>query len=84
MSFPRSRSMFVVERACPPGAGHATRATVTPTDVPNVDLHGGTDPNVNLPNYVVNFNDIGLMVQAFAGWPYPYSDPGDCPDVASW
>ena len=58
--------------------------TVTPTDVPNIDLHGGTNPSVNPPNYLVNFNDIGLMVQAFAGWPYPYSDPGDCPDVASW
>ena len=58
--------------------------TVTPTDVPNIDLHGGTDPSSDPPNYLVNFNDIGLMVQAFAGWPYPYSDPGDCPDVGTW
>ena len=57
---------------------------VTATDVPNIDLHGGTNPSEDPPNYLVNFNDIGLMVQAFSGYPYPYSDPGDCPDVAGW
>ena len=60
--------------------------TVTATDVANVDLHGGQCSNaaVDPPNYVVNFVDIDLMVKAFAGWPYPYSDPGDCPDVCCW
>ena len=60
--------------------------TVTSTDLPNVDLHGDADgdANVNPPNYIVNFNDIGLLVKAFEGWPYPYSDPGNCPDVAGW
>ena len=58
--------------------------TVTDTDVPNIDLHGGTDPTNDPPDYLVNFNDIDLMVKAFAGWPYPYSDPGDCPDDSAW
>ena len=60
--------------------------SVTSTDLPNVDLHGDAagDANVNPPNYIVNFNDIGLLVKAFEGWPYPYSDPGDCPDVGTW
>ena len=55
--------------------------TVTSTDVPNIDLHGdaGGDANVSPPNYIVNFNDIGLLVKAFEGWPYPYSDPAECP-----
>ena len=56
----------------------------TTTDVPNVDLHGGINPNVDPPNYRVDFNDIGWMVKAFNGYPYPFNDPGDCPDVANW
>ena len=60
--------------------------TVTATDVKNLDIHGndGGDANEDPPNYIVNFDDIGLLAKAFEGWPYPYSDPGDCPDVGAW
>ncbi len=33
----------------------------------------------------VNFADIADMISAFQGYPYKYSDPGDCPaDVGAW
>ena len=56
---------------------------LTVSDVENLDLHGagGGDPNEDPPNYVVNFADIADTVSAFQGYPYKYSDPGDCPDV---
>ena len=59
---------------------------VTVTDIKNLDLHGndGGDAGVAPPNHVVNFADIANTVKAFQGRPYPYSDPGDCPDVADW
>ena len=58
----------------------------TPTDKPNVDLHGSGTGNADVdpPNYLINFDDIGWAVKAFAGYPYPFEDPGDCPDVAVW
>ena len=56
------------------------------TDVANLDLHGndGGDAGVDPPNYAVNFADIANMISAFQGWPYPYSNPGDCPDIGTW
>lgn len=50
------------------------------------DLHGNDagDASVDPPNYVVNFADIANIIAAFQGRPYPYSDPGDCPDVDAW
>ena len=58
----------------------------TVPDVRWVDLHGddGGDANVDPPNFVINFSDIGFAVFAFQGRPYPWSDPADCPDVSSW
>ena len=59
---------------------------LTVTKVENLDVQGGGggDPNVDPPNYAVNFADIADMVSAFQGYPYKYSDPGDCPDVPDW
>ena len=59
---------------------------VTTTGISNVDLHGneGGDAGVDPPNYVVNFADIANIVGAFQGRPYPYSDPGDCPENGAW
>ena len=59
---------------------------LTTTDVKNVDLHGNDngDDTVDPPNYVVNFVDIANMISAFQGRPYPYADPGDCPDIGAW
>jgi len=36
------------------------------------------------PDFVANFADIAVMVLAFQGRPYPYLDPGDCPEVEAW
>ena len=51
-----------------------------------VDIHGdgGGDAKVDPPNYVVNFSDIGFMVLAFQGRPYPFQDPGECPVRIMW
>ena len=60
---------------------------LTVTDVANLDLHGagGGDPNLDPPNGTVNFADVADMVSAFKGYPYKYSNPGDCPtDVGTW
>ena len=48
-----------------------------------VDMHGNDagDANVDPPNFVVNFADIGFIVLAFQSRPYPFSDPADCPDI---
>ena len=35
-------------------------------------------------NYLVNFLDINLMMQAMQGWPYLGGPPGDCPDEPDW
>ena len=58
----------------------------TVTKIENLDLHGNDagDATVDPPNYKVNFDDIGWMIKAFQGYPYPFNDPGDCPDVAAW
>ena len=52
----------------------------------DVDLHGnGAGDAVNdPPNGVVNFADIGFMVLAFQGRPYPFSNPAGCPDIGYW
>ena len=52
-----------------------------------VDMHGdgsGTSGSqmFDPPNYVANFADIQFIVRAFQGWPYPFDDPAQCPDVA--
>ena len=62
------------------------RPGLTITDLKNLDLHGndGGDATIDPPNHVVNFADVANIVMAFQGWPYPYSDPGDCPDVDVW
>ena len=60
---------------------------LTITDVANLDLHGNDGGNAanDPPNFVVNFSDIANMISAFQGYPYPYSDPADCPtDVGTW
>lgn len=59
---------------------------VTATGIWNLDLHGddGGQAHADPPNYVVNFADIANMIGAFQGRPYPYDDPGDCPDVGAW
>ena len=59
---------------------------LTLPEVAWVDLHGndGGAATYDPPNYVVNFADIGFIVRAFQGRPYPFSDPGDCPDVGAW
>jgi hypothetical protein len=58
-------------------------------DIMSVDIHGDNsgppgcqayDP----PNYVANFADIAFIILAFQGRPYPFYDPGDCPDIATW
>lgn len=66
----------------------ATPGSAAP-DVTWVDLHGndtGTPGSeaFDPPNYVANFSDIQFMIQAFQGLPYPFADPGDCPDAAAW
>ena len=62
---------------------------LTVPDTRWVDMHGnstgtpgseGFDP----PNYVANFSDIQFMILAFQGRPYPFYDPGDCPDIGVW
>lgn len=51
-----------------------------------VDMHGAgrgravEDP----PDFVLNLTDVQFIVLAFEGRPYPFSDPADCPDVATW
>ena len=59
---------------------------MTLPDIMAVDMHGNEagDANVDPPNFVSNFADIGFIVLAFQGRPYPFSDPADCPDVGSW
>ena len=56
------------------------------TDVPNVDLHGASTGNADIdpPNFGTNFDDIAWIIKAFEGYPYPFSDPGDCPNVTTW
>ncbi len=50
-------------------------------NVMRVDLQGNESSNAatDPPDYVANFADIQFIVQAFQGWPYPFSDPADCP-----
>jgi len=59
---------------------------ITLSDMMDVDLHGnGAGDAVNdPPNGVVNFADIGFMVLAFQGRPYPFSNPAGCPDIGYW
>jgi len=54
--------------------------TVWP-DTTWMDIHGDDfgDASIDPPNFVINFADIQPMVMAFQGYPYPFSDPGDCP-----
>lgn len=46
-----------------------------------LDIHGDDYGNAvyDPPNGAVNFADVQLMVLAFAGNPYPFADPLDCP-----
>jgi len=55
-------------------------------DITWVDVHGDNagSASVDPPQSVANFADIGAMVLAFTGRPYPYTDPADCPDVDTW
>jgi len=47
--------------------------------MPRVDLVGTSGPGTpNTPNQVVNFTDVAADVNAFAGFPYPYTVPA-CP-----
>ena len=59
---------------------------LTVPEITWVDLHGndGGDANVDPPNYTVNFADISQIIAAYQGWPYPYRNPADCPDVTEW
>jgi len=55
-------------------------------DVTWVDIHGdnGGDASVDAPQGIANFSDIGAVVAAFSGRPYPFADPADCPDEGDW
>jgi hypothetical protein len=55
-------------------------------DISWLDLQGNavTVAEVDPPDYVVNFADVQFMLLAFAGRPYPFSDPAECPDVSAW
>ena len=50
-------------------------------EVMRVDVHGNEygDASVDPPNEIVNFCDIQNLLRAFEGYPYPYSDPANCP-----
>ena len=37
------------------------------------------DVDGEIPNAVINMTDIFLVIQAFKGEPYPFSNPSDCP-----
>ncbi len=37
------------------------------------------DVEPEVPNRVVNFNDVLQLVLAFTGQPYPFGDPANCP-----
>ena len=37
------------------------------------------DVEPEIPNRIVNFTDVFLLVLAFRGEPYPFSAPVDCP-----
>ncbi len=61
----------------------------TAADLTWVDMHGNDSGNplseqFDPPNYIANFSDVAAVLQGFAGRPYPFSDPGDCPDVSTW
>lgn len=61
----------------------------TPAHMTWVDLHGNGSglpgsEKFDPPNYVANLSDVAFALRAFAGLPYPFYDPGDCPDVATW
>ena len=37
------------------------------------------DVDGEVPNGVLNFGDIQMIVDGFKGEPYPFSDPAECP-----
>lgn len=54
-----------------------------------LDFHGNDSgaegsEKFDPPNHVVNFSDVGFLTLAFQGRPYPFDDPGDCPDTGTW
>lgn len=49
-----------------------------------MDLHGNacnlpSSQNYDPPNNIINASDVQGMVFGFAGRPYTYYDPADCP-----
>ena len=45
----------------------------------NAPIKARADVAGNVPDRIIDFNDVAFVVDAFKGRPYPFDGPGGCP-----